>query len=70
MSAGRYIMRPRVFQGRAFAGFALAGAAAQPTLPPQDGVAVEFRSRMIDQPIRSRVNTVAHRSRVIDGRAW
>jgi hypothetical protein len=26
MSAGRYIMRPRVFQGRAFAGWALANA--------------------------------------------
>jgi hypothetical protein len=26
MSVGRYIMRPRVFQGRAFAGWALANA--------------------------------------------
>lgn len=28
MSAGRYIMRPRVFQGRVFAGWALANSGA------------------------------------------
>jgi hypothetical protein len=33
MNVGRYIMRPRVFQGRVFAGWALAGAGAPPSAP-------------------------------------
>jgi hypothetical protein len=32
MSVGRYIMRPRVFQGRAFAGWALANSGAVVTV--------------------------------------
>jgi hypothetical protein len=63
-------MRPRVFQGRVFATWALAASAAQPTLPPEDGVAVGFRSRTIQQAIRSRVVIVGDRSRTIEGRAW
>jgi hypothetical protein len=70
MSAGRYIMRPRVFQGRVFAGWALAASAAQPTLPPEDGVAVGFRSRIVQQGIRSRLVIIGDRSRTIEGRAW
>jgi hypothetical protein len=38
--------------------------------PARDGVALEFRSRMIQQNGRSRTVIVGDRSRTIDGRAW
>jgi hypothetical protein len=38
--------------------------------PARDGVALEFRSRMIQQSGRSRTVIIGDRSRTIEGRAW
>jgi hypothetical protein len=38
--------------------------------PARDGVALEFRSRTIQQSSRSRMVILGDRSRTIDGRAW
>jgi hypothetical protein len=38
--------------------------------PARDGVALEFRSRIIQQSSRSRIVIIGDRSRTIDGRAW
>ena len=38
--------------------------------PARDGVALEFRSRTIQQNSRSRMVILGDRSRTIDGRAW
>jgi hypothetical protein len=38
--------------------------------PARDGVALEFRSRTIQQSSRSRMVIIGGRSRTIEGRAW
>jgi hypothetical protein len=43
---------------------------APTTEPERDGVAVGFRSRIVQQGIRSRLVIVGDRSRTIEGRAW
>jgi hypothetical protein len=66
MTTGRYAMRGRVFQPRAFAGWALANGG---TLPPEvvaaDSVRVEFRSRTSTARLRSRSVATEFRSRTI-----
>lgn len=71
MSIGRYVMRGRVFQPRAFAGWGLASNAPAPvTADPRDGVAIGFRYRTHTQTGRGRLAVVAFRSRTTEGRAW
>ena len=70
MSDGRLIMRGRVFQPRAFAGWALAGAQSVVATPPMHGVAVGYRSRTHTQDGRSRMVSSEFRSRTTEGQVW
>ena len=70
MSVGRYIMRGRVFQGRVFAPWALAGAEPVLSTPPMHGVAVGYRNRTHAQDSRSRMVSSEFRSRTTEGQVW
>jgi hypothetical protein len=70
MSTGRFILRGWAFQSRVYAPWALGGGVAAPVLPPEHGVAVEHRSNVATLSVRSRVVTVQHRGRAIEGGKW
>ena len=70
MSTGRWIMRGRVFQPRAFAGWALAGAEPVLSTPPMHGVALGYRNRTHAQDSRSRMVSSEFRSRTTEGQVW
>jgi hypothetical protein len=63
MSSGRYVMRGRVFQGRAFAGWDLANSGVAPVYQPAAGVAAGYRSRTFQADCRARTMQAGFRSR-------
>jgi len=63
MSSGRYVMRGRVFQGRAFATWALANSGVAPVYQPAAGVAAGYRSRTAQTECRARTLQAEFRSR-------
>jgi hypothetical protein len=66
MSTGRFILRGRVFQGRAFGSRALADSGVAPeAVTLGGGVVAGFRSRTITTGIRARSAVAEFRSRTI-----
>ena len=64
MSSGRFIMRGRVFQGRVFAPFVLAGAGAVPITDPNEGWITSSRDRLLIGHSTDRVALSGSRDRL------
>jgi len=64
MSSGRFIMRGRVFQGRVFAPFVLAGGGAVPITDPNEGWITSSRDRLLIGHSTDRVALSGSRDRL------
>lgn len=64
MSSGRFTMRGRVFQGRLFAPFALAGGGVVAVTDPNDGWLTSSRDRLLITHSKDRVALSGSRDRL------